>query len=266
VLPVRRMDVGEATETVLSEAARAGYGSIATGRNSFRLTRIHRRPVFTRRTEAFDVSVVDRRGVVSVQVTGTIWIPLLGFIQSRLHHDGRRATLLVLPPERPAGGPDSSPRSTVGVLTAEPVGLGTDWTPPVMFEGASRDAAEPTVVRPRAVTDVPLGAGAAAVVRFGNGDVRRLTSVGLVIGRDPTTDPQLPAAEVVRIADLSLSRTHLSVKTDGGEVWIVDRHSTNGSCIVVGDRTSTCVPGAPTRVPPGGRVVFGGQEFVVDVG
>lgn len=264
MLPARRMDVAEATEMVLREAARAGYGSIATGRNSFRLTRTHRRTLFTSSVETFDLSVIDRRGGVSVHVSGTIWLPLLEFVHGRLHHDGHRSNPTSLPSDLRQVALSGSQRRIGEVMTPQPITAVPSWTPSVTNENSPGADAEPTVLRPRSGSPA-VRDGVVVTVHFSNGETRSLADGGLVIGRDPAVDPQLPGAQVVRIDDLSLSRTHLSVGSDGPVVWVLDRHSTNGAWIEVGGQMRQCAPGERTPIPPDGTVLFGGQRFVVDV-
>jgi FHA domain len=104
------------------------------------------------------------------------------------------------------------------------------------------------------------------MLRFSTGESVTITEAsGAVVGRDPAGDPDLPGAQVIRIDDRSLSRTHLSVGFDGVSVWIVDRHSTNGASFDIGGRQVSCTPGARTPVPPAARVVIGDVSFVVDV-
>ncbi|MEN9506916.1 MAG: hypothetical protein RI958_2842 [Actinomycetota bacterium] len=263
MLPARRMDVGEATETVLREADRAGYGSIATGRNSFRFTHIRRRPLFTSSVETFDLSVIDRRGGVSVHLHGTIWIPLLEFLHRRLHHDGHRSNPTSLPADLRQTALPGPPNRPGGAMTSQPIAAAPSWTLPPTIETSPFADAEPTVLRPRA--DSPTVGDGVPVVHFSNGDTRSLADGELAIGRDPSVDPQRPSARVVRIDDLSLSRTHLLVGADSGTVWVIDRHSTNGTWIEAGGQTRQCAPGVCTPVPSGGTVLFGGQHFVVDV-
>ena len=257
-LPARRMNIGEATEAVLRDAASARYASAATGAHSFRLVRAFRRFGLVQKSETFDISVVERRDGVSVHVAGQIWGPLLAVLHSRLHHEGSRpdgAAAAVVPSFAPGTAPDV--RSDAG-----------SWTPPPMIDhGASVADSDPTVVRSRAgmpieqrARSVPQG----AVLRFATGEQQPLTPEGIVIGRNPVADPELPGAVRLRIDDRSLSRTHLAVGWADGAIWVADRHSTNGVLLEGPSGSVTCSPGVRTLVPAGMRVVLGDRSFVVD--
>lgn len=88
-----------------------------------------------------------------------------------------------------------------------------------------------------------------------------------LLGRNPQRPAQFPNARLVPVPDegRSVSKTHLVVGHDGGNVWVEDLHSTNGVRITV--------PGAagPARIPagerrtlaPGTRVAYGDRSFVV---
>jgi hypothetical protein len=253
------MNIGEATEAVLRDASSAYYSAAATGAHSFRLVRAFRRFGLVQKSEEFDIAVVERRDGVSVHVAGQIWGPLLAVLHSRLHHEGSRpdgAAASVVPSFAPGVAPD--------VMSG-----GGLWTPPPMIDhgGAVADA-ERTVIRPR--PGGPIGQSATSVaqgpiLRFATGEQQLLTAAGIVIGRNPVVDPELPGALALRIDDRSLSRTHVAIGWADGAVWVADRHSTNGVLLDGPSGSVTCTPGIRTRVPAGVRVVIGDRSFVVDV-
>ncbi len=281
LLPARRMNIGEATEAVLRDAAASGYASTATGANTFRLLRSYRKFGFVRRTESFDIAVIERRDGVSVHVDGTLWSPLLALLHSRLHHDGSRpdrAAAPAVPSFAPAVVPQAQhPYEQPQVIQQQQFeGVGAsapwspNWTPPSMIDGqvAGSDS-DRTVVRGRPgapSSPAPAAAAGSALLRFAAGETLTIPAgSAVVIGRDPAADPDFPGAQIMRVDDRSLSRTHLSVGFDGQAVWVVDRHSTNGVLFDVGGRESTCTPGVRTPVPPAARVVIGDRSFVVDM-
>jgi hypothetical protein len=255
MLSARRMNLGEATETVLREAAASGYVCAATGPNSFRLART-RRARLAKRTESVDVAVTELRDGVKVRVEGTVWAPFLAVLNSRLYHDGAIA---------------GSGFSGAVVSTFAPqhsVGPDGSWTPPPLVPGSAEPLdVDRTVARGGLAAPMPFDPDRITwFLRFATGELLEL-GVGALIGRDPQDDPALPGAQRIRFDDLSLSRTHLSVGAAGRTVWVQDRHSTNGVSIAIGSSPpSPCPPGKPVMVPTGARVVFGDRHFVVEMG
>jgi hypothetical protein len=84
---------------------------------------------------------------------------------------------------------------------------------------------------------------------------------GLVlIGRDPAPRAGEHDAVLVPIADpdLSVSKTHVSLRFTDDAVWAMDRGSTNGSVVEVPDGTRIELEsGVETLVPTGSTVYFG---------
>jgi hypothetical protein len=103
------------------------------------------------------------------------------------------------------------------------------------------------------------------VVEFDTGE--RATIGGLVlVGRRPAASAGEHLARLVAINDpsRSVSKTHLAMGEDDNGVWVVDRHSTNGTTVVppVG-RLHECQPGERVYLAPGSRVMFGERSFAV---
>jgi hypothetical protein len=110
------------------------------------------------------------------------------------------------------------------------------------------------------------GAGFATPVwtlTFDHGAVVRAAPFGLV-GRDPTPDASEYGAQLVAVPDTtrSVSKTHLAFGVDALGLWISDRHSTNGTIVVVGGRGQPASPGDRVRVPYGATVQFGDHSFM----
>jgi pSer/pThr/pTyr-binding forkhead associated (FHA) protein len=88
----------------------------------------------------------------------------------------------------------------------------------------------------------------------------------MLVGRDPSPGPDEAAALLVPIPDpdRSVSKTHISAGVADGQVWIVDRGSTNGTTIIGSDgRTSEAPPGVRVSVPTGSEVHLGRRSFTV---
>ncbi|HRE03827.1 MAG TPA: FHA domain-containing protein [Ilumatobacteraceae bacterium] len=101
-----------------------------------------------------------------------------------------------------------------------------------------------------------MRSGAIPAVQLPDGR-RMLIGSGLVFGRQPGPNPDLPAATLVPISDPSLSKTHASFGPTPTGVWVCDHQSTNGSTVEVGSSAAVCAPGARVEVPIGATVVLG---------
>jgi hypothetical protein len=85
-----------------------------------------------------------------------------------------------------------------------------------------------------------------------------------LLGRDPAPLASDHDATLVPIDDpsRSVSKTHLALATRDGQVWIVDRHSTNGTMLVGSDGTeSALTAGAAGVLLPGTTVRIGARSF-----
>lgn len=80
-----------------------------------------------------------------------------------------------------------------------------------------------------------------------------------LFGRNPERE-EGAAAVAVRDETLSLSKTHFEVGGDASGVWLVDRHSTNGTVLVRGGVRETVVPGVRVPLRPGDRLEFGDRS------
>lgn len=88
----------------------------------------------------------------------------------------------------------------------------------------------------------------------------------VLIGREPAGQPGEDPTSLHPILDptRSVSKTHLLLSPTPGGVRIVDRHSSNGTEIVVAGVTTPVVPGVATDVPDGATVRVGDRSFVVE--
>ena len=88
----------------------------------------------------------------------------------------------------------------------------------------------------------------------------------MLIGRDPEPAAGEPRAALVPIddVDLTVSKTHLSLKITNGQIWVTDRGSTNGSALLgAKGQVTPLEPGTETLVQADNTVRFGARSFVV---
>ncbi|MBX3093096.1 MAG: zinc ribbon domain-containing protein [Cryobacterium sp.] len=103
------------------------------------------------------------------------------------------------------------------------------------------------------------------ILQFSTGDSVTVRGSGL-IGRHPRPEPGEFFDELVRVHDStrSVSKTHLEFGQEGGEFWIKDRFSGNGTVLRGPDAPVVqLVADRRYRVPRGSRVDLGDQFFVL---
>ncbi|MEZ3161448.1 RDD family protein [Microbacterium sp. BWT-B31] len=144
-------------------------------------------------------------------------------------------------------------------------------TPPApggVATGAASTAVADDLDATRAVA--PGGAGRPASVRESAAlavltwdDGTRAAVYGRTLfGRNPAAEGD---ATVIAVRDetLSLSKTHFEVGGDASGLWVVDRHSTNGTTLVRDGARSALVAGTSTALRPGDRLEFGDRSATV---
>lgn len=112
-----------------------------------------------------------------------------------------------------------------------------------LFESAPREST-PT---PRFATEAELSTVLSFTITLGTGESVELTRSGL-LGRMPTPAEGEEFEHLIVVTDpgRSVSKTHLELGVDNGEIWVADRNSGNGSIIRE--------PGVvPRRAQPGTR-------------
>ncbi len=103
------------------------------------------------------------------------------------------------------------------------------------------------------------------VLSFSTGERVVVVGTGL-LGRRPFAQPGERFDQIVSIADRerSVSKTHLEFGLEGGDLWVCDRYSANGTVIIPpAGAPRRCEPGRRYRVPRGGRVEIGDHWFDV---
>lgn len=135
-----------------------------------------------------------------------------------------------------------------------------------------QDAAAPDVsVQPPAQPTPPaqtgpssLGDRPSTTLAFSTGETVAVDGSGLV-GRNPMARDGEGRRQIVRIVDpgLTVSKTHLEFGFDGGQFWISDRQSGNGTVIETAAGSIDAIPGVRYGVLTGTRVYLGQQFFDV---
>jgi hypothetical protein len=110
-----------------------------------------------------------------------------------------------------------------------------------------------------------LASGARYRLEFDDGRSVEVGETGL-LGRDPAAEADEIVVHLLSLEDPehSVSKTHLKFGAAADGFWVADRHSTNGTVLVMpdGDRT-TLEPGVRTTVPPEAGVEFGNRRVTV---
>lgn len=87
-----------------------------------------------------------------------------------------------------------------------------------------------------------------------------------LLGRKPVAAPGESFDQIVPLSDptRSVSKTHLEFGVEQGELWVLDRFSSNGTAIVAPDgQRRECEPGRRYRIERGSRVEIGDQHILI---
>ncbi|MFS0730705.1 FHA domain-containing protein [Curtobacterium sp. 1P10AnD] len=128
--------------------------------------------------------------------------------------------------------------------------------------GLPRDE-EPDVDETRIVSKTPTHAP--FVLHFSTGERFGVHGTGL-LGRLPRPQPGERFDDLLTVHDpgKSVSKTHLELGRDGGDLWVSDRFSGNGTVVRhIDGSIRRCEPGRRYRVERGARVDIGEQFFLV---
>lgn len=164
--------------------------------------------------------------------------------------------------------PEPAPQTHAPVSEQEPETTSTNIVEQVegvdlseLFEAPPARIVEP----PRFATENELTSLASFTITLGNGDSVELTKSGL-LGRMPTPAEGEVFEHLIVVSDpgRSVSKTHLELGVENGEIWIADRNSGNGTIIrepgVVPRRAQ---PGTHYTVVRGTRVDFGDLHLTI---
>lgn len=259
VFDVVGMGIGAATEQFVDLCTSAGYTVVAVGPNRMRLARVYRPAwasavavltavaaglgllfLLVKRTESAEATIVEDRAGIRLRVVGTLTADLPEQIKRTLHRSGVIAPGVAEPARDQANMvPSAITRETFAPSVVTVVTTATDET-------LHRASLPPPLPHTTAGALLQLAGG--RVIRVGQ---------GAVLGRAPAPDPQLPAALLHPINDMSLSKTHLSVVSAADGVLVTDHHSKNGTILVVGEVQQSCAPGQRVLAPFGAQVLAG---------
>ena len=166
-----------------------------------------------------------------------------------------------------------------GALFCGECGSAVGAQPAVRDEIADRREADTSIVRPARSTEVPhrglvaperppesAGRDTSFVLVFPSGRREPVRGGGL-LGRRPVAQPTETFEQYVVVDDpgRTVSKTHLQFGVEGGEFWVCDRYSANGTVVVSPSGSSRpCEPGRRYRAPRGSRVEIGESHFDVE--
>ncbi|QHC66058.1 FHA domain-containing protein [Rathayibacter sp. VKM Ac-2759] len=169
-----------------------------------------------------------------------------------------------LPHTPPAPGGHSAPAVAAASFTAPPAAGVISAVP---GSAAPARAHEPEDLE---LTRMSVGAPApqrtrAVRLRFDDGTVVVVSDTALV-GRNPAPRTGEAAGELVALADTtrSISKTHARLEFTGDELSVIDRHSTNGTAVVVDGTATPVPPGGRAPVPVGATLTFGDRTATVE--
>lgn len=254
------MGTGLVSETLITIAGTQGYSVAASGPNRFRLARTYRpkwanvaalvlAPLFglgllfllVKRTETCEGTVVEDRTGVRINLTGTVTPILYMALHEALSVQPSTAAIALAPT---AFAPQDVPRPMAApaiVPATVPISISN-----VPDEDRTISSAQLAAMRSSAPLALQLPDGRTVLI----GD-------GLVVGRNPEADPDLPSARLLPITDRSLSKTHATFGPTVHGVWVCDHHSTIGTSVRLNGSTTACQAGARVVLPLGATVTLG---------
>lgn len=166
--------------------------------------------------------------------------------------------------------PDLRPSDTTVIppLPLQPTVISVPIDTEVRIEAAPSPVQSPVSV-PESVAAASTAASATEVLRFelqfSTGETVSVHGSGL-IGRRPLPEPSEHFDHLIQIADsgMSVSKSHLEFGQYGGEFWVSDRFSGNGTILRrLNEAALRCEAGRRYLVPRGSRVEIADQFFML---
>lgn len=102
-------------------------------------------------------------------------------------------------------------------------------------------------------------------LRFDDG-TEVLVADSALVGRNPAPRAGEAAGELIALSDdtRSISKTHARLELVGDELSVIDRHSTNGTAVVIGGVSTPVPSGGRAVVPAGATLAFGDRTATVE--
>lgn len=221
---------GSAAATIRKVAELLGYGIVASGPASFRLTRPVRRGI-RRVDEVVNVSLHNGTDGLSVEHDGHLDPRLIEQLEAQ-------ARLEEPKPPPPQAAPVANLPKSNGTH-AHRIEVRPGVVPQGLIDSVPGSAPKPPppkfTVRPPLVIHLPGGPAIS-----GEG--------GVVIGREPDRSLRPDCRTALTVDDPGISKTHVAVWLDGDAIVIEDLHSTNGSEWELDGQKHRCEAGKPTPV------------------
>lgn len=222
---------GSAAATIRKVAELLGYGIVASGPASFRLTRPVRKGI-RRVDQVVNVSLHNGPDGLSVEHDGPLDPRLIEQLEAQARTDEPKgptrqpAPVANLPKSNGTDAQQIEVRPGVvprGLIDSVPGTTPSQFLPPQ------------SATHPGLVIHLPDGTPV-----LGEG--------GVVIGREPDLSLRPSCRAAVTVDDPGISKTHVAVWLDGDAIVIEDLHSTNGSEWEVDGQVRRCEAAHPVEV------------------
>ncbi len=250
-----------ATSASIAEAlvrlvrAQPGHRIELTSRSTYRIVR-KRKPAWARSTEECMVEVGMSGGTTVLRLSGRVSARLLADIgnlgggaqpsPSASQATGGLATTSLSAVCAPAV---KAPLSTTGII---------DAVPGIPFTAAHDEQHDHTATE---IGHTDAGQVDMLLTLAFDTGARVPLSALVLVGRRPEATLSERAAQLVVIADNSVSRTHCAFGWDKDSIWVQDRNSKNG-CVAVSPSAvrTACPPGERVPIGPGWTVLIGARR------
>ncbi len=232
--------------------------------------------LLVRRTDGGVVAVADEGGRVEVRLQGLVHPAVVDALRAlaaperaapQRSEPAPPVSLQATPAPPPIAAPVPAPVPPVPALV--PPAVSVDVRQPYgeaePLQATIRRAVPRPEAAPEPTSDLTVLRRDVLVAVMDTGDRVTLDDV-LVVGREPRTTPadEQSSVRLLAVDDPLASKTHLSLRRDGGAVWLLDRYSTNGTWVEHPDGSRQRVEGGvPVVLPEGARVLFGDRTLTL---